>query len=152
MAWIKKKNVFIILDLAKAFETSDHKILLNKLQYYGIKDVALQSFSSYISDRFQFVEMDGFRSNLLNITTGVPQGSILGPILFILYVKDMHFISDKLNFIAYADDTTLTSPLLTSTRGVDGNIDTISSEMNKEIKKTTDWFAANKLSLHASKN
>ena len=64
----------------------------------------------------------------------------------------MHFISDKLNFIAYADDTTLTSPLLTSTRGVDGNIDTISSEMNKEIKKTTDWFAANKLSLHASKN
>ena len=147
-----KKNVFIFLDLAKAFETSDHKILLNKLQYYGIKDVALQWFSSYISDRFQFVEMDGFRSNLLNITTGVPQGSILGPILFIIYVKDMHFISDKLNFIAHADDITLTSPLLTSTCGVDGNIDTISSEMNKEIKKTTDWFAANKLSLHASKN
>ena len=56
---LDKKKDFIFLDLAKAFETSDHKILLNKLQYYGIKDVALQWFSSYISDRFQFVEMDG---------------------------------------------------------------------------------------------
>ena len=63
----------------------------------------------------------------------------------------MHSISDKFNFIAYADDTTLTSPLLTFTRGVNYNIDTISSEMNKEIKKITDWLAVNKLSLNASK-
>ena len=127
------------------------KILLNKLQYYGIKDVALQWFSSYLSDRFQFVEMDGFRSDMLNITTGVPQGSILGPLLFIIYVDDMHSISDKFNFIAYADDTTLTRLLLTFTRGVNCNIDRISAEMNKEIKKITDWLAVNKLSLNASK-
>ena len=147
----KETPVSIFLDLSKAFDTLDHKILLNKLQYYGIKDVALQWFSSYSSDRFQFVEMDGFRSDMLNITTGVPQGSILGPLLFIIYVNDMHSISDKFNFIAYADDTTLTSPLLTFTRGVNCNIDTISSEMNREIKKITDWSAVNKLSLNASK-
>ena len=69
---------------------------------------------------------------------------------FVIYVNDMHSISDKFNFIAYADDTTLTSPLLTFTRGVNCNIDTISSKMNKEIKKITDWLAVNKLSLNAS--
>ena len=147
----KETPVSIFLDLSKAFDTLDHKLLLIKLQYYGIKDVALQWFSSYLSDRFQLVEMDGFRSDMLNITTGVPQGSILGPLLFIIYVNDMHSISDKFNFIAYADDTTLTSPLLTFTRGVNCHIDTISSEMNKEIKKITDWLAVNKLSLNASK-
>ena len=75
--------------------------------------------------------MDGFSSDMLNITTGVPQGSILGPLLFIIYVNDMHSISDKFNFIAYGDDTTLTSPLLAFTHGVNCNIDAISSEMNK---------------------
>ena len=84
--------------------------------------------------------MDGFRSHLLNITTGVPQGSILGPMLFIIYVDDMHSISDKFSFIAYADDTTLTSTLIAFTRGDNGNIDTISSEINKEMKKITDWL------------
>ena len=94
--------------------------------------------------------MDGFISDLLNITTGVPQSSILGPPLFIIYVNDMHSISDKFNCIAYADDTTLTSALSTFTSGVNCNIDTISSEMNQEIKKITDWLAINKLSLNAS--
>ena len=78
-------------------------------------------------------EIDGFRSNLLSITTGMPEGSIPGPLLFIIYVNDTHSISDKLNFIDYADNTTLTSPLLAFTRGVNGSINTISSEMNKEI-------------------
>ena len=89
--------------------------------------------------------MDGFRPNLLHITTGEPQGSILGPLLFIIYVNDIHSISDKFNFIAYADDTTVSSPLLTLTRGANGNIDKTSSEMNKGIKKITDWLAVNKL-------
>ena len=102
----KETPVSIFLDLSKAFGTLDHKILLNKLQYYGIKDVALQWFSSYSSDIFQFVEMDGCWSDMLNITTGVPQGSILGPLLFIIYVNDMHSISDKFNLLM------LTTPLL----------------------------------------
>ena len=69
----KETPVSIFLDLSKAFDTLDHEILLNKHQYNGIKDVALQWFSSYLSDIFQFVGMDGFRSDMLNKTTGVPR-------------------------------------------------------------------------------
>ena len=150
MAWIKKKKKTLFLSSSTYPRRSTRWIIKYFWINFSIMD-ALQWFSSYLSDRFQFVEMDGFRSDMLNITTGVPQGSILGPLLFIIYVNDMHSISDQSNFIAYADDTTLTSPLLTFTRGVNCNIDTISSEMNKEIKKITDWLAVNKLSLNASK-
>ena len=139
----KETPVYIFLNLSKVFDTLDHEILLNKLQYYGIKDVALYLFSRYLSDRFQFVEMDGFRSDLLNIATGVSQGSILGPLLFIIYVNDMHSIRDKFNFIAYADDTTLIISLLTFTRGVNCNIDTISSEMIKKNWKDN-WLVSGK--------
>ena len=79
--------------------------------YYGIKDTPLNWLISYLSNRLQYVQMGDVLSDTLPISTGVPQGSILGPLLFLLYVNDIHLASDKFNAILYADDTTLVGPL-----------------------------------------
>ena len=102
-------SISIFLDLSKAFDTLNHKILLNKLKYYGIEGVPLQLFKSYLTNRTQFVEIDDIKSDTLHIATGVPQGSILGPLLFIIYINDFSESSQVFNFIPYADDTTLLS-------------------------------------------
>ena len=98
----------IYLDLSKAF---DHNMLLSKLDYYGIKDTALNWFESYLTNRTQYVNCNGISSSIRTIETAVPQGSILGPLLFIIYMHDIHTVSNNLNFILYADDTTLSSPM-----------------------------------------
>ncbi len=90
----------------QAFDTLDHIILLEKLKYYGINGVAHELIENYIN-RKQYVEMDGTKSNLLSITTGVPQGSILGLLLFIIYINDISNARSLFDFITYADDTTL---------------------------------------------
>ena len=82
-------------------------LLIQKLHYYGIRDTALNWFRSYLTKRTQYVECNGVSSSIKEIETGVPQGSILGPLLFIIYMNDIHTVSDNLNFILYADDTTL---------------------------------------------
>ena len=91
--------ISIFLDFSKAFHTLDHSIVLNKLEYYGVKGNASRWFSSCLTGRYQYVDMEGVRSEVSYIQTGVPQGSILGPLLFILYVNDMHTISEKFTFI-----------------------------------------------------
>ncbi len=85
----------------------ENTILINKLTFYGIHGVALDLIKSYLNNRYQFVEYDGVQSSMLPISTGVPQGSILGPVLFILYINDFPNASRLFNFIMYADDTTL---------------------------------------------
>lgn len=137
----------LFLDLSKAFDTLDHDILLNKLKYYGIKDNALDLFQSYLSRRKQFVEFEGYKSQLMALKTGVPQGSILGPLLFIIYINDISNASKKFNAIVYADDTTLQSTLNSF------HIDTSTSieSVNNEINKIYDWLLLNKLSLNISK-
>ena len=106
-----KLPISIFLDLSKAFDTLDHSILLHKLNYYGVDTVPLNWFKSYHEDRFQFVDYDGAKSNISSITTGVPQGSILGPLLFIVYINDIHEETDNFRAMLYADNTNLTSPL-----------------------------------------
>ena len=103
--------IAIFLDLSKAFDTLDHANLLKKLEHYGIQDTPLNWLISYLSNRLQFVQMGDVLFDTLPISTGVPQGSILGPLLFLLYVNDIHLASNKFNAILYADDTTLVGPL-----------------------------------------
>ena len=95
----------IFVDLQKAFDTVDHKILLCKLEYYGIRGVCNAWLKSYLSDRKQFVSINGYNSNLMPIERGVLQGFVLGPLLFLIYVNDLHRAIQYCNVHHFADDT-----------------------------------------------
>ena len=99
-------SVGIFVDLSMALDTMDHSILLAKLEFYGVKGLSNKLLKNYLNHRQQYVSLDT-DSNLLGIKTGVPQGSILGPLLFPIYVNDFVKCSDILFFILFADDTTL---------------------------------------------
>ena len=102
-----KYGVGVFLDLKKAFDTVDHKILLAKLKQYGIRGNTHRWFESYLSNRKQYVEYNNFKSDIKTIKHGVPQGSILGPLLFIIYMNDFSRSSDPLFSILFADDTSV---------------------------------------------
>ena len=101
----KMRTYCVLLDFAKAFDTVNHKILLKKLEYYGIRGTSLQWFESYLTNRKQCVKIGDTHSQTDTIKCGVPQGSILGPLLFLIYINDIVNCSNILQFTLFADDT-----------------------------------------------
>ena len=135
--------VGVFLDLSKAFDTVNHQILLNKLFKYGIRGLALKWFKSYLCERKQFVVYNNVKSTESLITCGVPQGSILGPLLFLLYINDMANVSKLLFIILFADDTNLF---------LNGkSVLNIIQKMNTELEKIVHWLTVNQLSLNINK-
>ena len=142
----------IFLDLSKAFDSLDHNTLLCKLNHYGIEGVPLKLYESYLSNRTQYkeyVEFADVKSETLLVASGVPQGSIIGPILFIIYINDFSQASQIVNFISYADDTTLLSTMSNFTKAHNDDADIL---IDEELYKINEWLEINKLSLNVTKS
>jgi len=142
---LDRKNIMlsIFLDLSKAFDTVNHDILIAKLSNIGIRGRVNDWFRSFISDRKQYVSIINCNSPVTMPIMGVPQGSTLGPILFLLYINDMSRCSNYFKFLHYADDTTL---LLDSS-----NPDVLAESVNRELLNVKNWLCANRLSLNIGK-
>ena len=117
----------IFIDLQKAFDTVNHNILLMTLEHYVIRGTSLDWFKSYLSDSKQYVSINGSNSKYLNVTCPVPQGSVLGPLLFLIYINDLPYSSSKLAFYLFADDTNICYEA--------GSLAELQSVINKELKK-----------------
>ena len=127
----------------KAFDTVNHDILIEKLEHYGIRGNVSNWFRSYLRDRSQYVTVNDHSSDLLPISCGVPQGSVFGPLLFLIYVNDLPNISKVLQFYLSADDTSIYFE--------SDNLLTLQTIVNGELRKVRKWLEANKLSLNISK-
>ena len=135
--------VNVLIDLRKAFDTVDHELLLQKLSLYGIRGLPLLWMKSYLSNRKQYVSLDSYSSGHKTINIGVPQGSILGPILFLIFINDLPLSSETLKTTLFADDTTLSL--------AHSNYLELVPILNRELSAVHDWTVNNKLTVNVEK-
>ncbi|MEW8546816.1 MAG: reverse transcriptase family protein [Candidatus Thiodiazotropha sp.] len=133
----------VLVDFKKAFDLVDHQILKNKLKIYGINDEALRWFNNYLSDRKQQVTINNCKSNFQSISCGVPQGSILGPLLFLLFINDLPLYTRKVHTDLYADDTTLYD--------IQDSMEQIENNLQAALNNLHVWCKENGMSLNSSK-
>ena len=129
--------------MQKVFDTVNHEVLLQKLYRYGIRGNTYEWFKSYLTDRLQFVSILGFDSDKLPIKHGVPQGSVLGPLLFLIYIIDLHKAIGHSETYLFADDTNLLN--------INSNLKQLQRQMNVDLKHLCLWLLANKISLNKTK-
>ena len=140
------KNNFtckVFLDFQKVFDTVNHGILLSKLSYYGVRGIAHDLFKSYLTNRKQHTIINGVSSSALSITHGVPQGSVLGPLLFLIYINDLNHVVKHSTVHRFCDDTNL---LYSSS-----SLKSINKCINHDLKLIVHWLRANKISLNVNK-
>ena len=133
----------VFVDLEKAFDTVNHKILCDKLNYYGLRGNINKLIQSYLANRNQYVSLNGFDSEIKNLNIGVPQGSSLGPLLFLIYINDFRLCLNKTISGHFADDTFV----MYSNK----QLKTIETVVNTELKQVSKWLKLNKLSLNSDK-
>ena len=136
-------NAVVFLDLKKAFDTVDHSILLSKLYLYGVKGIASELLSSYLENRTQKCSVNGVLSKSCTLTCGIPQGTILGPLLFLLYINDLPNCLSNSQPRMHADDTHLTY--------ADNDICSLEASLNHDLLNINNWLIANKLTLNMTK-
>ena len=140
-----KSSSSVFIDYSRAFDTIDHEILLSKLELYGLDNQSLKWFKSYLTGRKQMTRVDGHVSTLGTVKMGVPQGSILGPFLFIVYINDLISVINKnrANILLYADETIIYSAASEAAFAIQQNQDIINEVCN--------WCFLNRLSINTKK-